>query len=134
MMGLHEALKIGHLFSVAVWIGAMLASALLLTRLPGGTVMAKARLVLSPLMGTAMLAAIAFGLAMGMESGWISQRWVHLKLALAFVLAALQGVISGQMRRTSAVAEPRPAPAMSHLPFVICAIVLTAIVVAVTKP
>ncbi|WKA29504.1 CopD family protein [Bradyrhizobium roseum] len=133
-MSLHEFLKVMHILAVVVWIGGMLAVALILPRPSDKSIVAVMRARLSIAVSCAMFAALIFGLAMAVHAGWMGQRWIHAKLVLAFTLAGVHGVITGQMRRMTTV-DGHPSPSwLVHLPVVIGTLALATIAVAVLKP
>jgi uncharacterized membrane protein len=130
---LHEVLKTAHILAVVVWIGGMLAVVLILPHIPGGQTIGVLRARLGPAISVAMIFALSLGLAMAAEADWFGQRWITLKLGLAIVLAGIHGIVTGQMRRLSAAAEPWPMPWSSYLPITIGVLALLTIGVAVVK-
>ncbi len=81
----------------------------------------------------AMLLVWGLGLTMAMQAGWFSSRWLMIKLAIVAALAALHGVLSGQLHRLDRDAGPLPAILRHAAPATILGVTLIVILV-VTKP
>ena len=81
----------------------------------------------------AMLLVWGLGLTMAMQAGWLSSRWLMIKLAIVATLAALHGMLSGRLRRLDRDADAGPAALPHAAPATILCVALIAIL-AVTKP
>jgi uncharacterized membrane protein len=108
-MSLHEILKTMHITAVMMWVGPMILTPIVAVRLTDERpALQKFRTMAGTLMAFSMVAALGFGLATAAFAGWFGLPWVHAKLAVAIVLAALYGVISGQLRRITTDPAYRP--------------------------
>jgi putative membrane protein len=133
-MSLHESLKTVHIVAMALWIGSMVALALILPRLRGRPGTGELLAAVTALTTGAMIATLALGITLAAYAGWFSERWVHAKLALAFVLAGFHGVITGQLRRLSSEGAHQPPHWIAIVPYVIVGLALVTVAVAVAKP
>jgi uncharacterized membrane protein len=128
----YELLKAGHIVTVVIWFGGMMAIALLLGR--GGEMAASLqswdRYVTTP----AMIAAWILGLTMATWAGWFASGWMMAKVVLVLALSGGHGVLSGRLRRTAADGGGPPGMdrrlVLSVMVALLCAIVL----LVVTKP
>jgi protoporphyrinogen IX oxidase len=134
-MSLHELLKIMHISAMMMWIGTLALTPIVALQLSDErTALQKFRAMAGPLMACAMLIALGFGLATAGFAGWFGLPWVHAKLALAVVLAALHGVISGQLRRITTDMAYGPPPWLAWISPAIVVLVVAAVFIAVVKP
>ena len=134
-MSLHEVLKTLHITAVIMWIGAMTLTPIVAVRLAGERVaLLKFRGIVGTLMALSIMAALGLGMATAAYAGWFGMPWVHAKLALAIILAAIHGVISGQLRRLTTDLAYRPPRWLAWLPPVILLLVVATVFIAVTKP
>lgn len=128
----YELLKAGHITAVFIWLGGMMAVALLLGRGSEVTppLLTWDRYVTTP----AMIVAWAFGMTMAAWAGWFASGWMMAKIVLVLALSALHGVLSGRLRRAAAKGS---APDGFDNRLALCAtiVLLAAIVLlVVTKP
>jgi putative membrane protein len=134
-MSLHEILKTLHLTALMLWIGTMALTPVVTVRLVDERpALEKFRALAGPLTASTMLAALGFGLLMAAVAGWFALPWVHAKLALAVVLAALQGVLSGQLRRISTDRAYPPPRWLAAISPAIVLLAVAAVFIAVAKP
>jgi putative membrane protein len=134
-MSLHEVLKTMHITAMMMWIGTLALTPIVALRLSDErAALQKFRAMAGPLMACAMLTALGFGLATAGFAGWFGLPWVHAKLALAIVLAALHGVISGQLRRITTDMAYGPPPWLAWISPAIVVLVVAAVFIAVAKP
>jgi len=97
--------KAVHVFAVLLWVGGVIANGVLLAvvaRTPQGVqdeVLTRFRKwdvrVSNPVQGLAWIAGITL-IVMG---GWISDGWLHVKLAAVIAIAAVHGVQSATLRK-----------------------------------
>ena len=130
---LYELTKAAHLVSLFVWIGGMVAVALAL-RYPadGFLISLKAydRAVTTP----ALIAALAFGILLGIHGGWFSSGWLGGKIILVLVLSGLHGALVGRLRK-AAREKPSEVQPQGKMFLPIGLVVLTLIILLVTlKP
>ena len=96
---LYELTKTAHLVALFVWIGGMVTVALAL-RYPADVLFLKPlksydRAVTTP----AMIAALLFGILLGIQGGWFSSAWLWMKIILVLVLSGLHGALVGKLRK-----------------------------------
>ena len=130
---LYELTKAAHLVSLFVWIGGMVAVALALRYPADGflkPLKAYDRAVTTP----AMIAALLFGILLGVQGGWFSSGWLGMKIILVLVLSGLHGALVGKLRK--AIWEsPRDIKTGGKMFLPVGLVVLTLIVLLVTfKP
>lgn len=97
---LYELTKAAHLVSLFVWIGGMVAVALALRYPADGflkPLKAHDRAITTP----AMIAALGFGIILGIEGGWFSSAWLGGKIMLVLVLSGLHGALVGRLRKAA---------------------------------
>jgi putative membrane protein len=134
-MSLHEVLKTLHITAVIIWIGTMFLAPIVAVQLADERpALQKFRAMSGMLMALSIAAALGLGMTTAAYAGWFGLPWVQAKLALAVVLAAIHGVISGQLRRLSTDQAYRPPRWLAWLPPVILLLVVAAVFIAVTKP
>jgi protoporphyrinogen IX oxidase len=134
-MSLHEVLKTLHITAVIMWIGMMMLTPIVAVRLiDERPALVKFRAAAGTLMALSIVAALGFGMATAAFAAWFGMPWVHAKLALAIVLAALNGVISGQLRRLTTDLAYRPPRWLAWLPAAILVLVVVTVFIAVAKP
>ena len=133
-MSMHDALKTLHIVAMALWIGPMVALALLLPRLRGRQGTAELLAAVTALTTAAMIATLALGITLTAYAGWFSESWVRAKLALAFILAGFHGVVTGQLRRQSTDGSGQQPRWIAIVPFAIVGLALVTVAVAVAKP
>jgi uncharacterized membrane protein len=135
-------LKAFHIAATTTWIsGLVVAGLAVASRLAcAGTQTAQDRSFLAAVRRwdrcvtlPAMLLAWALGIAMAMQAGWFSSPWLMIKLTIVGALSALNGVLSGTLRRLDRGADHTPAALLYAAPATILGIVMIAILV-VTKP
>jgi protoporphyrinogen IX oxidase len=136
-------LKAFHVAAVIGWIGGMLVSSLFIAMhvtssrpLAGG----ESRMIeivrawdwkfTTP----AMLLAWALGMTMAVEAGWLSSRWLMVKLVLVFGLSALHGVQSGTLRRMARSANRSPPAFLRYSAPAILMVIAAIAALAVVKP
>ena len=134
-MSLHEILKTMHITAVMMWIGTMTLTPIVAVRLSDERpALQKFRAIAGSLMAFSIVAALGFGMATAAFAGWFGLPWVHAKLAVAVLLAALHGVISGQLRRIATDLAYRPPHWLAWIPPAILVLVVAAVFIAVAKP
>ncbi|MBN9474575.1 MAG: hypothetical protein ABS43_29920 [Bordetella sp. SCN 67-23] len=136
-------LKAAHLTALMIWIGGMLAVALVLRATSPRREELRASGAL-PLLGTvrrwdhyvtspAMLLAWALGLTLAFQGGWFGQPWLWAKLILALLLAAVHGRLAGGLRKR--LRDDIPVVATwRHAPGAILALVAAIVALVVVKP
>jgi protoporphyrinogen IX oxidase len=136
-------LKAFHVAAVIGWIGGLLVSSLVMSMLVTSSLSLDSwarqaiervrewdRKVTMP----AMLLAWMLGIAMAVQAGWFSSRWLMIKLVLVVGLSALHGVQSGLLRRVADDLH-HPIPVMLRFSAPVTLATMTAIaILAVTKP
>jgi protoporphyrinogen IX oxidase len=134
-MSLHEILKTLHITAVIMWIGTMFLTPVVAVRLADERLaLQKFRAMSGMLMALSIVAALGLGMATAAFAGWFGMPWVHAKIALAVVLAAIHGVISGQLRRLTTDLAYRPPRWLAWLPAAILVLVVATVFIAVAKP
>ncbi|WP_305984618.1 CopD family protein [Roseibium sp. MMSF_3544] len=97
----YELTKTGHLVSLFVWIGGMVAVGLAL-RYPSSidlkSLKAYDRAVTTP----TMIFALLFGILLAVQGGWFTSAWLGMKIVLVLALAGLHGALVGKLRRVNA--------------------------------
>lgn len=100
---IYDLLKAAHIVALFVWIGGMVAVALVL-RYPGTmelqALKAYDRAVTTP----AMIFALALGILLGVLGGWFTSVWLGMKILLVLVLAGIHGALTGRLRRAASEA------------------------------
>lgn len=102
---MYPLLKTLHIATMVAWVGGSLALAILTIMLSLGdttqpaSVFRAIRRCWTSVTSAAMVAAWAFGLTAAQWSGALDDRWVHVKLGIAFALTAWHGAFSGLLRR-----------------------------------
>ncbi len=100
-----------HMLGVTLWIGGVVAVGLVGAMAAGeGKVLAAARHASLRVATPGMVMAFAGGLTMfvmGIDA-YKSAGWLHAKITLALIAAALSGVLSGKLRKAAAGAEVAP--------------------------
>jgi putative membrane protein len=141
-MQLYLWLKAFHIAAATIWISGLLVADLAVAShlACAGIAAAEDRCLLAMVRRwdrrvalPAMLLAWALGIAMAMQAGWFSSRWLMIKLTVVGALAALHGVLSGTLRRLDRGAGRPAAILLYAAPATILGIVMIAILV-VTKP
>ena len=127
-------LKALHLTAVIAWMAGMIAAPALLGGGMDARALASLRAIFSRIVTPAMVAALGLGLWLAQSGGWWSAGWMHAKLALVFALAALHGVVSGQMRRAAAVPDYAAPRWFGILPVVVIAAVGAIAILVIVKP
>ncbi|MBV9561474.1 MAG: CopD family protein [Bradyrhizobium sp.] len=131
---LYALTKAGHIVSMVLWLGGMLAAALALLRDDRETLRLFKRWdqgVTTP----AMFSTWVLGAALAVQGGWFGAGWLSVKLAIVVVISAVHGIISGRLR-SSADAGRKAAPdraAGITLPVMIAGLALIVLLV-VLKP
>jgi putative membrane protein len=143
---MHEVLKALHVTAMVAWMAGMVATPPLVARASrsrrgpdaggagDGALLAALRAHNSRVTAPAMLLALALGLWLAQDAGWFRAGWLQAKLVLVLALAALHGVLAGQLRRL--VADPAyAAPGwVGRLHLAVLALVLGIAVLAISKP
>jgi len=83
---------------------------------------------------SAMLLTWALGMAMAVQAGWFSSRWLMVKLVLVFGLSALHGVQSGMLRRMARGANRSPPAFVRHSASAVLMAIAAIAILAVVKP
>jgi len=136
-------LKAFHVAAVIGWIGGMLASSLFMA--VAGTASQPPAAAESRMIGMlrawdrnvttpAMLTAWALGVTMAVQAGWLSSRWLMIKLVLVFGLSSLHGVQSGKLRRMARGASRLPSVHLGYAAPAILAAMAAIAVLVVLKP
>jgi putative membrane protein len=134
-MSLHDLLKTAHIVALMVWIGTMFLTPLVAVGLADERpALQRYGAMAGKVMAFSLLTALGCGMATAAFAGWFGLPWVQAKLALAVVLAALHGVVSGQLRRLATDAAYRAPPWLGWLPPAMLALVVAAVFIAVAKP
>lgn len=130
---LYELTKTAHLVSLFVWIGGMVAVGLALRYPADGflkPLKAYDRAVTTP----AMIAALLFGILLGIQGGWFSSFWLGGKILLVLVLSGLHGALVGKLGK-AAWEKPGEVQPQGKMLMPVGLVVLTLIVLLVTvKP
>lgn len=125
----------GHLVAMVAWVGTMIAVPAVLARGPASPELAARlrgtfRLLATP----GLLLTWAFGIANAVQADAFDDTWLQVKLVFVLALSAVHGVMAGQLRR-AAREEAGEAPALLRvLHWVVLALLLGAVLLAVWKP
>ncbi|MAQ17760.1 MAG: hypothetical protein CMN30_23560 [Sandaracinus sp.] len=106
-------LRIAHIVGVVLWIGGALSVALVAAAAEGEarrSLATVARSVALKVATPGMVLAWLGGLAMFALhlDGYLRAGWMHGKITIALVVAALTGVLSGKLRRAAQGEEVKP--------------------------
>lgn len=136
-------LKALHVAAVTIWFGGMLALALTINMAgpnipsnPAGSAPRFAgmrrwdRWVTTP----AMIAVWALGLTLALTGGWFPAPWLIAKLVLVFLLSALHGVLSGNLRRLSRNDGSEPPVILRYAPGILITLLIGIVSLVVVKP
>lgn len=129
-------LRVLHVIGVTLWIGGVLSVGLVGAFASGDKKTLEAARHASLRVATpGMILAFVGGLAMFIVSidVYKSAGWVHIKLTLALVAAALTGVLSGKLRKAAAGTEVS-AKALKGLSFGVLGLALVNIIMAFLGP
>lgn len=131
----YTCLKCIHVTAAIIFIGGVVATALVLDMLAGSQAEARnyaARMKRwdSILVIPAMLTVWAFGIALAVDGGWFRSGWLDAKLAFVLIVSALHGMQSGRLRRI--VSGLAPTAWHGLLPALACAAAI--VFLAVAKP
>ena len=103
---LYDLLKIGHLASMVLWMGAAvttlmgaLALAPMPTKDPDMAAIGAFRRAYRWLGGPGIVGTWGFGLALLSFGGWLHAPWLWAKIGVALLLSGLHGALSGRLRR-----------------------------------
>lgn len=130
---LYELTKAAHLISLFVWIGGMLAAALAL-RYPADGFLKPMKAYDRTITTPAMIAALVFGILLGVQGGWFSSVWLGGKIVLVLMLTGLHGALVGRLRK-AAWEKTREINPQGKMFLPIGFVVLTLIILLVTfKP
>ncbi len=107
MNDMNTWLRIIHIVGVILWIGGALSVALVAAAAEGeakrslATVSRRVALrVATPGMVLAWVGGLVmFGLSL---DGYLTQGWMHAKITIGLIVAALTGVLTGRLRRAAA--------------------------------
>ena len=136
-------LKAFHAAAVIGWIGGMLASSLVMAMLVTSSrppAAAESRMIGmmrawdGKVTTPAMLMAWALGMTMAVQAGWLSSRWLMIKLVLVFGLSSLHGMQSGMLRRLARGANCSPSVHLRYAAPAILAAIAAIAVLVVIKP
>ena len=108
-MTTYDWIKALHLAAIAVWIGGMLANALVLLAVPSGApppALSTMRRWNARVTTPAMLVTWAAGIVMASWAGWWLWGWLWAKLILVLGLTALHGIQSATLRRCADSVRP----------------------------
>ncbi|MBN8612771.1 MAG: CopD family protein [Deltaproteobacteria bacterium] len=131
-----------HLLGVIVWIGGGVAGALIaMSAASRGkdlrqAVLGDVRRALLFVSAPGLVLAFAGGLVM-LISGWASYRsmgWLHAKLTIGVLLAAVSGILSGRIRRAATGERDAPAGLFAALGGTLAIGALLALVLVVLRP
>ncbi len=92
-------IKSVHVGAIILWIGGMLLQSLTLGLALEQDLLQKLRQWDRRVTAPAMLVAWMTGLLMARQGDWFGNRWLSLKLVFVVGLAALHGMMAGQVRR-----------------------------------
>ncbi|EBA10717.1 CopD family protein [Roseobacter sp. CCS2] len=95
---LYELTKAAHLVTLFVWIGGMVAVGLAL-RYPSSNFLTPLKAYDRTVTTPAMIAALLFGILLGVQGGWFSSAWLGGKIVLVLALSGLHGALVGRLRR-----------------------------------
>ncbi|MCA9528697.1 MAG: CopD family protein [Myxococcales bacterium] len=131
-----------HMIGMALWVGGAVAVALSAARLPPAS--AEAQRAAQGLRKASLLVAtpgmvLAFIGGLGMlipnwTTLYAKAGWMHGKLALVVVLAALTGVLSGKLRKTASGSAEVAPRTFRILGWVMALIAVVIIALAVFRP
>lgn len=139
---MYEWLKALHIIAVISWMAGMLYLPRLFVyhadAARGGeaseTFKVMERRLLRAIMTPALLVAVATGLALMIEGGWLKAGWMHAKLALVVGMLAVHGFLARSVRAFAADANTRPARFYRILNEVPTLLMLGIVVLVVLKP
>jgi len=94
----YELSKAAHLVSLFVWIGGMIAVGLAL-RYPAANFLGPLKTYDRAVTTPAMIAALLFGILLGIQGGWFTSFWLGAKITLVLGLAGVHGALVGKLRR-----------------------------------
>ncbi|MEL6678157.1 MAG: CopD family protein [Pseudomonadota bacterium] len=130
---LYEIAKGAHLLSLFIWIGGMIA-VLVALRAPQREFLQAIKVYDRSVTTPAMIAALIFGVLLGVLGGWFSSGWLGLKIILVLVLTGLHGVLVGRLRRTITNNGVVPGNSLDMLILVGPLVLLLIILLVVMKP
>jgi len=137
-MNANTWLRIIHIVGVILWIGGALSVALVAAAAEGeakrslATVSRRVALrVATPGMVLAWIGGLVmFGLSL---DGYLSQGWMHAKITLGLIVAALTGVLTGRLRKAAA-GEDVSAKSLRIFGIVILVLAIGNVVLALLGP
>lgn len=136
---LYLVLKSIHVAAVIVWMSGMIFAPAALARMQagGGVTRPQAealfnvfRILVSP----AILIAWLIGLWLAWDAGYFRDGWLHGKLALAFLVSGLHGVVSGQLRKLAAGTIRRPSALVLNMHWIVIVSVALIALLVIVKP
>ena len=130
---LYEIAKVAHLLSLFIWIGGMIA-VLVALHAPQREVLQAIKVYDRSVTTPAMIAALIFGILLGVLGGWFSSGWLGLKIILVLALTGLHGVLVGRLRRTVTNNVVVPGNSLNMLILVGPLVLLLIILLVVMKP
>jgi protoporphyrinogen IX oxidase len=136
MMSAHTMLRTLHFIGVILWMGGIIASAMAAYYGASKATSAAARAINLRIATPGMLLTFAGGLGIlwpTFATYYAHQPWMHVKLTLVLIAAAISGVISGTLRRASTTDE-QPTGKLKTLAIVMLVILVTVVFLAVFQP
>ncbi|MBC7801678.1 MAG: CopD family protein [Gemmatimonadaceae bacterium] len=127
-------LKALHVAAVMAWMAGMVVVPAVLAVHSGPGTVGALRRHFSKVTGPAMILALALGLWLALDGGWLRAGWLHGKLLLVVALAGAHGVLSGMLRRMQADPD-RAAPRwVGSMTAAVLVTILAIAVLVVVKP
>jgi len=139
----YDLVTLLHVSADIVFVGGLLAAALVLTALSfqSAPALAQAQRLIAGVRGwhrsvtaTALVLAWACGVWLALQAGWFASGWLHVKLVLVLALSALHGLLSAALRRAGAPAPGVPARAWRVTPVLALVAVVAIVWLALMKP
>lgn len=135
-MDAHIVFRALHFIGVVLWMGGIVACTMCAVFGSSKATTAAARAVNLKIVTPAMVVAFTGGLGMllpAFTTFYAKQPWMHAKLTLVLVAAALSGVISGTLRR-AADQDAQPTGKLQKLAIALALIVIVVVCLAVFRP
>lgn len=129
----YALLKTLHLMSMVIWLGGMITFAIIGAN-TDETNAAQLRLLFGRIVTLAMLGTWIAGLSLASVGGWFEvAAWPWIKIAGAFVLSGVHGIIAGRLTRR-AIGKTHPDVLLSKVAPIITVLTMACLIfVAVTK-
>jgi putative membrane protein len=139
-MSLLLLLRALHVFGAILWIGGIASVSVVAAMLPAdaqkgasGALRGALVRIASPGMGLAWLGGLGM-LLPNFTTVYAHAGWMHAKLALVFVAAALTGIITGAVRRAAAGEAELPVNKVRALGLGVMFIALAVVMLAILQP